>query len=65
MWTVIYMLQSMEDAEKLKLLLEEANILVKIRPVTKAAEGEANAYEILVPETEKEAAHKIIIGSGY
>lgn len=65
MWTVIYMLQSMEDAEKLKLLLEEANILVKIRPVTKAAEGEANAYEILIPETEKEEAHKIIIGSGY
>ena len=65
MWTVIYMLQSMEDAEKLKLLFEEANILVKIRPVTKAAEGEANAYEILIPETEKEEAHKIIIGSGY
>ncbi len=65
MWTVIYMVQSMEDAEKLKMLLENENILVKIRPVTKAAEGEANAYEILIPETEKEEAHKIIIGSGY
>lgn len=65
MWTVIYMLQSVEDADNLKELLENADILVKIRPVTKAAEGEANAYEILVPETEKEAAHKIIIGSGY
>ena len=65
MWTVIYMVQSMADAEKLKMLLENADILVKIRSVTKAAEGEANAYEILIPETEKEEAHKIIIGSGY
>ena len=65
MWTVIYMVQSMEEAEKLKELLENANVLVKIRPVTKAAEGEANAYEILIPETEKEEAHSIIIGSGY
>ena len=65
MWTVIYMVQSMADAENLKMLLENANVLVKIRPVSKAAEGEANAYEILIPETEKEEAHKIIIGSGY
>ncbi len=65
MWTVIYMVQSVEDADNLKALLENAEILVKIRPVTKAAEGEANAYEILIPETEKEEAHKIIIGSGY
>ena len=65
MWTVIYMVQSMTDAENLKMLLENANVLVKIRPVSKAAEGEANAYEILIPETEKEEAHKIIIGSGY
>lgn len=65
MWTVIYMVQSMEDADNLRLLLENAGMLVKIKPVTKAAEGEANAYEILIPETEKEEAHKIIIGSGY
>ena len=65
MWTVIYMVQTVEDADNLKALLENAGILVKIRPVTKAAEGEANAYEILIPETEKEEAHKIIIGSGY
>ncbi len=65
MWTVIYMVQSPLAAENLKLLLEEAGILVRIRPVTKAAEGEANAYEILIPHTEKDEAHKVIIGSGY
>ena len=65
MWTVIYMVQSMDDADKLRKLLESSNVLTKIRPVTKAAEGEANAYEILIPATEKEEAHKIIIGSGY
>ncbi len=65
MWTVIYMGQNIADVDNIKALLEEAKILVKIRPVTKAAEGENNAYEILIPQTEKEEAHKIIIGSGY
>ncbi len=65
MWTVIYMGQIEEDVNNIKALLENANILVKVRPVTKAAEGENNAYEILIPQTEKEEAHKIIIGSGY
>lgn len=65
MWTVIYMVQSSDAANQLRNLLEVANILVKIRPVTHVAEGEANAFEILVPHTEKDAAHKIIIGSGF
>lgn len=65
MWTVIYMAQSPEAAENISKLLQEAGILVKIRPVTKAAEGEANAFEILIPQTEKDEAHKVIIGSGY
>lgn len=65
MWTVIYLGQSESDVNNIRALLESANILVKIRPVTKAAEGENNAYEILIPQTEKEEAHKIIIGSGY
>ncbi len=65
MWTVIYMAQSPEAAENIRKLLQEAKILVRIRPVTKAAEGEANAFEILIPQTEKDEAHKVIIGSGY
>ena len=65
MWTVIYMAQGREAADNLRALLENAGILVKIRPVTKAAEGEANAFEILIPQTEKDEAHKVIIGSGY
>lgn len=65
MWTVIYMAQSKEAAENIRKLLQEAKILVRIRPVTKAAEGEANAFEILIPQTEKDEAHKVIIGSGY
>ena len=65
MWTVIYMAQSREAADNLRALLENAGILVKIRPVTKAAEAEANAFEILIPQTEKDESHKVIIGSGY
>ncbi len=65
MWTVIYMVQSSDAANQLRNLLEAADILVKIRPVTRVAEGETNAFEILVPQTEKDTAHKIIIESGF
>lgn len=63
MWTVVYVGQSREAADKLKALLEDAGILVRIRPVTGTSEGDANAFEILIPQTEKEEADKIIIGS--
>ena len=37
MWTVIYMAQSPEAAENIRKLLQEAKILVRIRPEPKAA----------------------------
>ncbi|MDP4132782.1 MAG: hypothetical protein Q8882_02075 [Bacillota bacterium] len=65
MWTVVYMAQNKEAAEALQKLLEASGVLVKVRPINKAPEGEANVYEILVPQSEVEEAHNIIIDGGF
>lgn len=61
MWTVVYMTQSKESAEKLQRLLEEQSILVMVRTLGKEAEEEECGYEVLVPESEMEQTHNIII----
>lgn len=65
MWTVVYMAQSEEAASKLKGVLIEDGILVKLRPINKNNIKKDNYYEILVPETEVEEAHNVIIEKGY
>lgn len=66
MWTVVYMAQSKEIIQKLQELLEKEGLLVKIRPISKNAESdEDNYYEVLVPESEVEEAHTLIIETGY
>jgi len=66
MWTVVYMAQSKEIVSKLQELLEKEGLLVKIRPISKNAESdEDNYYEVLVPESEVEEAHMLIIETGY
>lgn len=57
MWTVVYITQSFETADKIKELLEKAEILVMLRRV----EENSDSYEILVPDTEIEEAHNIIL----
>lgn len=65
MWTVVYMAQSREIASKLQELLVNEGILVKLRPVSKNHENNDNYYEVLVPESEIEEAHSVIIERGY
>ncbi len=65
MWTVVYMAQSKEIVIKLQQILESEGLLVKIRPISKNPENEDNYYEVLVPESEVEEAHSIIIDTGF
>ncbi len=64
MWTVVYMAQSKDIAVKLQELLTNEGILVKIRPISKNHENNDNYYEVLVPESEVEEAHSVIIEKG-
>lgn len=63
MWTVVYMIQSKDSALKLQEIFKENNILAMIRPV-----GENNSnkdyFEVLVPDTEVQKAHDIILEQG-
>jgi menaquinone-dependent protoporphyrinogen IX oxidase len=65
MWTVVYMAQSKEIAEKLQGLLTQEGILVKIRPISKNHDNNDNYFEVLVPEAEVEEAHSVIIEKGF
>ena len=60
MWTVVYMTQSEETANLVTEILKKNNLLYKVRPMGSAADGDS-CFEILVPETEINEAHNIII----
>lgn len=64
MWTVVYMAQNKEIAEKVKTVLEAEGIKVQINPVSQKEKND-NCFEISVPETEVEEAHSIIIEKGF
>ena len=60
MWTVVYMTQNEAIADKVTKLLSENNLIYKIRPVKNTAD-EDSCFEVLVPETEINEAHELII----
>ncbi len=61
MWMVVYIAQAKEIAEKIKALLQEAGLPVKIRSVNQSENEQYGSYEILVPEAELFEAHRVII----
>ena len=63
MWTVIYMAQNKDAVLNVQELLSLAGLAVKIRPIGEGAED--GYFEILVPETESQLAHTILLKSGY
>ena len=64
MWTVVYMAQNKEMAEKLESALEDEGLLVKVNPVSQKEKND-NYFELSVPEGEVEEAHSIIIEKGF
>ena len=61
MWIVVCTVQSKETAEQMGKFLEEAGLLFKIRPLAASQETENPCYEVLVPESEAEQAHIVLI----
>ena len=55
MWTGVYMAQDMETAEKVRDLLEENEILARVRE-------NGSSFEVMVPSSEIDEAHAIILG---
>lgn len=65
MWTVIYMAKSAEVSKTLKELLTREGLVVKVRAFEKAKHGTLGSYEVMVPESEVDDAHRIIIEHGF
>lgn len=64
MWTVIYMAQIRERAEKLRELLENKGIIVKIRCSGCCNKDANGCFELLVPSAEFNEAQDIMFESG-
>ena len=56
--------QNESDVKLIKTLLENQDILVRIRRVDLKSET-SNCYDVLVPKAEVEKAHTIIIEEGF
>ena len=61
MWIVVYITQNKETAMSIKRLLRDAGLLVKMRSIGEHSEVKYGCYEILLPESEVEEGHNIII----
>ncbi|MDD3465248.1 MAG: hypothetical protein PHH07_07205 [Candidatus Cloacimonetes bacterium] len=65
MWKVVYMAQTKNTANHIRDLLTKEGFLIKIKPVYKNVSDEENYYEILVPQTEVQEVHTILMENGY
>ena len=61
MWIVIYITQNKETAATVKKLLRDAGLLVKMRSIGLRASEQYGCYEILLPESEVQEGHHILI----
>lgn len=59
MWTVVYMTQDRDNAMQIRNAVESGKIITKIRALKKSEEN--YCYEILVPASEVEEAHSLIL----
>lgn len=57
------MAQTKDSVLKVQELLAASELAVRVRPVGEGAED--GFFEILVPETEAQLAHTILINNGY
>lgn len=61
MWTTVFLAQNKNEAEKIKSVLVEEGVLVKLRTVNPSSIVKKDrCIEILVPKSEVEEAHEII-----
>lgn len=65
MWTVVYMAQSRETAELARQLLENNNLIVKLRSLSGDDETSGDCCELLVPEAEVQQALSLIVDADF
>lgn len=61
MWTVVYMSQNAEDVLKIKLMLQNNDIISRMRSRASSSDEQSMLFEIMVPEAELSMAQNLII----
>jgi hypothetical protein len=64
MWTVVYVAQSTQEAEKISGALRDNGILVKLRQLGQN-KGSKAIYEVMVPQMEVEDASLVLTSMAY
>lgn len=64
-WIVIHMARSQQEAQRLSQKLTDEGILVRLKPVYKNKNEQDNYYELLVLQSEVEAAREIFLEKGF
>jgi hypothetical protein len=64
MWMVVSMAGSEKKAAQIQKTLEEEGILVKLRNVSAKARTNGDTIEVLVLESEADAAREILVENG-
>ena len=63
MWIVVFITQNRETADIATELLRRAGLIVKIRTVGAKTDSIYGCYELLLPESEVEEGHKVLISN--
>lgn len=61
MWTVVYVAQRSQEVLEIKSILEENNIISRVRQGSDSSEEEGTCYEIMVPAGELSLAQDLIL----
>lgn len=64
MWTVVYVAQSKQEADKIEKALSDQGVLVKVRQLGKC-KNDRSLYEILVPQMEVDDACIVLTSITY
>ena len=63
MWIVIFITQNKETANQVMELLRKAGLIVKLRATGTKGDSLYGCFEILLPESEIEEGHKVLISN--
>ena len=63
MWIVVFITQNKETADTVTEFLREAGLIVKVRTLGAKSNEVFGCYEILLPESQVEEGHRILISN--
>ena len=65
MWIVVFISQNKDTADKVIEILRKAGLIVKVRTLGTKSDNLYGCYEILLPESEVEEGHRVLISNMY